>query len=89
MYACKGFDNIGETTLYPWPARSSYFSIIYFEGFPEDAYYLYQSVCTHKKVLHIFPHWNWQPNKAIAVRAFTIMRMKWILGGITGAPAAI
>jgi beta-galactosidase len=65
MYIWTGFDYIGEPTPYPWPARSSYFGIVDLAGFPKDAYYLYQSLFTTKNVLHLFPHWNWQPGQTI------------------------
>ncbi len=70
MYIWTGFDYIGEPTPYPWPARSSYFGIIDLAGFPKDAFYLYQSVCTNKPVLHLFPHWNWTPGKTVDVWAY-------------------
>jgi len=70
MYVWTGFDYIGEPTPYPWPARSSYFGIVDLAGFPKDAFYLYQSICTNKPVLHIFPHWNWQAGKTVDVWAY-------------------
>ncbi len=70
MYVWTGFDYLGEPTPYPWPARSSYFGMVDLAGFPKDAYYLYQSVWTNKPVLHIFPHWNWQPGKTVDVWAY-------------------
>ncbi|HTS43172.1 MAG TPA: beta-galactosidase GalB [Puia sp.] len=70
MFIWTGFDYIGEPTPYPWPARSSYFGIVDLAGFPKDVYYLYQSLCTDKKVLHIFPHWNWREGDSIDVWAY-------------------
>jgi beta-galactosidase len=70
MYIWTGFDYIGEPTPYPWPARSSYFGIVDLAGFPKDVYYLYQSVCTDREVLHIFPHWNWKKGDTIDVWAY-------------------
>jgi beta-galactosidase len=70
MYVWTGFDYIGEPTPYPWPARSSYFGIIDLAGFPKDVYYMYQSICTTKPVLHIFPHWNWEAGKTVDVWAY-------------------
>jgi beta-galactosidase len=70
MFVWTGFDYIGEPTPYPWPARSSYFGIVDLAGFPKDAYYLYQSVCTKEPVLHIFPHWNWKTGDTIDVWAY-------------------
>jgi beta-galactosidase len=70
LFVWTGFDYLGEPTPYPWPARSSYFGIIDLAGFPKDVYYMYQSEWTNKPVLHIFPHWNWEPGKIIDVWAY-------------------
>ncbi len=70
MFVWTGFDYMGEPTPYPWPARSSYFGIIDIAGFPKDIYYMYQSICTNKDVLHIFPHWNWKTGDSIDVWAY-------------------
>ncbi|PTR01515.1 beta-galactosidase [Mucilaginibacter yixingensis] len=70
MYIWTGFDYLGEPTPYPWPARSSYFGILDLAGFPKDIYYMYQSEWTPKPVLHLFPHWNWQPGKTVDVWVF-------------------
>ena len=71
MFIWTGFDYLGEPTPYWWPARSSYFGIIDLAGFPKDAYYMYQSEWTDKPVLHIFPHWNWNPGQTVDVWAYT------------------
>ena len=65
QYIWTGFDYIGEPTPYGWPARSSYFGIVDLAGFPKDIYYLYQSEWTDTPVLHLFPHWNWEPGQEI------------------------
>jgi beta-galactosidase len=70
IFIWTGFDYIGEPTPYPWPARSSYFGIVDLAGFPKDSYYLYESICTNKPVLHIFPHWNWTKDQLIDVWAY-------------------
>ncbi len=70
MFIWTGFDYLGEPTPYSWPSRSSYFGIIDLAGFPKDIYYMYQSEWTNKPVLHIFPHWNWEPGKTVDVWAF-------------------
>lgn len=70
MFVWTGFDYMGEPTPYPWPARSSYFGIVDLAGFPKDVYYLYQSLFTDKTVLHVFPHWNWQPGQTIDMWAY-------------------
>ncbi|MFA6086889.1 beta-galactosidase GalB [Mucilaginibacter sp.] len=70
MYIWTGFDYLGEPTPYKWPSRSSYFGIIDLAGFPKDVYYMYQSEWTNKPVLHLFPHWNWEPGKTVDVWAY-------------------
>lgn len=65
QYVWTGFDYIGEPTPYGWPARSSYFGIVDLSGFPKDVYYLYQSEWTDEPVLHLFPHWNWEPGQIV------------------------
>ncbi len=55
-----GWDYLGETIPYAWPARSSSFGVIDLAGFPKDGYYYYQSEWLDKPVIHIFPHWNWK-----------------------------
>jgi len=70
LFIWTGFDYLGEPTPYSWPSRSSYFGIIDLAGFPKDIYYMYQSEWTDKTVLHIFPHWNWEPGKLVDVWAF-------------------
>jgi len=70
LFVWTGFDYLGEPLPYAWPARSSYFGIVDLAGFPKDAYYMYQSEWTEKPVLHLFPHWNWEAGKSIAVWAY-------------------
>ncbi|WP_435137035.1 beta-galactosidase GalB [Formosa sp. A9] len=70
MYIWTGFDYLGEPTPYVWPSRSSYFGIIDLAGFPKDVYYMYQSEWTHKDVLHIFPHWNWNEGETVDIWAY-------------------
>ncbi|MCF4100237.1 DUF4982 domain-containing protein [Gillisia sp. M10.2A] len=70
MFIWTGFDYIGEPTPYTWPSRSSYFGIVDLAGFPKDVYYMYQSEWTQKDVLHILPHWNWNPDQTVDVWAY-------------------
>ena len=70
-YIWTGFDYLGEPTPYWWPSRSSYFGIIDLAGFPKDVYYMYQSEWADKEVLHIFPHWNWNPGDLVDVWAYS------------------
>ena len=65
QYVWTGFDYIGEPTPYGWPARSSYFGIVDLAGFPKDVYYLYKSEWTDEPMLHLFPHWNWEPGQEV------------------------
>ncbi|MBI9072102.1 MAG: DUF4982 domain-containing protein [Melioribacteraceae bacterium] len=71
MFTWTGFDYLGEPTPYTWPSRSSYFGLIDLAGFPKDAYYFYQSEWTEKPMLHIFPHWNWEPGQLIDIWGYT------------------
>lgn len=70
QFIWTGFDYLGEPTPYWWPSRSSYFGIVDLAGFPKDVYYMYQSEWTKKDVLHVFPHWNWEPGKVVDVWAY-------------------
>lgn len=70
VYVWTGFDYLGEPTPFWWPARSSYFGIIDLAGFPKDIYYLYQSEWSDKPVLHLFPHWKWEPGQSIDLWAY-------------------
>ena len=74
MFVWTGFDYLGEPTPYWWPSRSSYFGILDLAGFPKDAYYLYRSQWTDEGVLHLFPHWNWEPGDTIDVWTYTSCR---------------
>jgi len=69
-YIWTGFDYLGEPTPFWWPSRSSYFGIIDLAGFPKDVYYMYKSEWSNKKVLHIFPHWNWNKGDTVDVWAY-------------------
>jgi len=70
QYIWTGFDYLGEPTPYWWPSRSSFFGIVDLAGFPKDIYYMYQSEWTTKNVLHIYPHWNWNPGQTVDVWAY-------------------
>ena len=71
IFVWSGFDFLGEPLPYPaFPARSSYYGIIDLAGFPKDVYYMYQSQWSSKKVLHLFPHWNWKRGDTVDVWAY-------------------
>ncbi len=75
QYIWTGFDYLGEPTpyLHEWPSRSSHFGVIDLAGLPKNRYYLYKSVWTDEKVLHVFPHWTWHGKEGenIPVHVFT------------------
>lgn len=65
-----GFDYRGEPT--PWqelPSISSHFGVLDMCGFPKDGFYYYQAWWQEKPVLHLFPHWNWEPGQSIRIWA--------------------
>lgn len=71
QFVWTGFDYLGEPTPYGWPARSSYFGIVDLAGIPKDIYYMYQGEWRPDlNVLHLLPHWNWQPGQDIDVWAY-------------------
>lgn len=71
QFVWTGFDYLGEPTPFGWPARSSYFGIVDLAGIPKDIYYMYQSQWRPDlTVLHLFPHWNWQPGQVIDMWAY-------------------
>ncbi|MFI3212485.1 MAG: glycoside hydrolase family 2 TIM barrel-domain containing protein [Eubacteriales bacterium] len=72
-FVWTGFDYLGEPTPYreEWPSRSSYFGIFDLAGMEKDRSYSYKSRWTDEKVLHIFPHWNWQEGDIVEVHAYS------------------
>jgi beta-galactosidase len=73
MFIWTGWDYIGETIPFGWPARSSSFAPIDLAGFPKDGYYFYQSQWSDKPMVHIFPHWNLKgmEGKTVQVYSYT------------------
>jgi beta-galactosidase len=72
QFVWTGFDYLGEPTPYnnDYPSHSYYFGIIDLAGIPKDRYFLYQSNWTDKKVLHLWPHWNWKGNEGEIVPVY-------------------
>ncbi len=73
MYVWTGFDYIGEPTPYPMAtARSSYFRhcMLTWLVFQKMFIICTRALFTTKNVLHLFPHWNWQPNQTIDMWAY-------------------
>lgn len=71
LFVWTGFDYLGEPPYFTFPCVSSAFGIVDLCGFPKDVFYFYQSQWTNVPVLHLFPHWNWQPGDLIDVIAYT------------------
>jgi beta-galactosidase len=72
-FTWTGFDYRGEPSPYGWPCISSHFGALDTCGFPKDVFYYYQSWWGSKRVLHLFPHWNWggREGEEIDVWCFT------------------
>lgn len=74
-FVWTGFDYLGEPTPYneATPARSSYFGIFDLAGMKKDRFYLYQSVWSDEKVLHLLPHWDWEDRlgQVVPVHCYT------------------
>ncbi len=71
-FVWTGFDYRGEPTpFYRWPNVSSQFGIMDSCGFPKDNYFYYQAWWGKEPVLHLFPHWNWQPGQTVNVWCYS------------------
>ena len=71
-FVWTGFDYRGEPTPFNrWPSISSHFGIMDTCGFPKDNYYYYRAQWRDEPVLHLLPHWNWQPGEKIDVWCHT------------------
>ncbi len=53
-----GFDYIGEALPEAWPARTNHYGVIDLANFKKDHYYLYQSMWSEEKMIHLLPHWT-------------------------------
>ncbi|MCL2500063.1 MAG: DUF4982 domain-containing protein [Defluviitaleaceae bacterium] len=83
QFLWTGFDYIGEPT--PYHTKNSYFGQIDTAGFPKDSFYIYQSAWTDfdvRPMIHLFPHWDWNPGQPIDVRiASNAPRVELFLNG--------
>ena len=70
LFVWTGFDYYGEPA-YAYPNISASYGIVDLCGFPKDVFYFYKSQWTKEPVLHLLPHWNWQPGQLIDVVAYT------------------
>ena len=69
QFIWSGIDYIGEPT--PYHTRNCYFGQADTACFPKDAYYLFQSLWSDRKVLHIGVIWDWNPGQMIDVPVMT------------------
>lgn len=69
QFIWSGIDYIGEPT--PYHTRNCYFGQADTACFPKDVYYLFQSLWTEKKMLHIGIRWDWNPGQMIDVRVMS------------------
>ncbi len=69
QFIWSGIDYIGEPT--PYHTRNCYFGQADTACYPKDAYYLFQSLWSNRKVLHIGVIWDWNPGQMIDVPVMT------------------
>ena len=69
QFIWSGIDYIGEPT--PYHTRSSYFGQADTACYPKDSYYLFQSLWSDRRVLHIGVSWDWNPGQLIDVPVMT------------------
>lgn len=77
QFIWSGFDYIGEPTPYSqFPVKVSSFGTIDTAGFPKDAYYLFQSQWTTKRMVHLLPmNWtDYKPGQNVQVWAYSNAR---------------
>ena len=73
-FAWCAFDYLGEPFPHPFPNRSSCFALFDLAGLPKDRAWLYAARWRREgtpEVLHILPHWNWEPGMKVPVHVFT------------------
>lgn len=90
-FVWTGFDYLGEPTPYytEWPARSSYFGILDTAGIPKSRYYLYKSMWTDSKVLHVLPHWNFEGHEGETVPVHILTNYDRVELFVNGSSAGI
>lgn len=80
QFIWSGIDYIGEPT--PYHTRSCYFGQADTACYPKDPYYLFQSLWSDRKVLHIGVYWDWNPGQMIDVPVMTnYSRVELLLNG--------
>ena len=67
-FVWTGFDYRGEPTPFnQWPNVASQFGVLDSCGFAKDNFFYYKAWWGSEPVLHLFPHWNWQPGQTVNV----------------------
>ena len=80
QFIWSGIDYIGEPT--PYHTRSCYFGQADTACFPKDPYYLFQSLWSREKVLHIGVSWDWNEGQMIDIPVMTnYRRVELVLNG--------
>ena len=69
QFIWSGIDYIGEPT--PYHTRNCYFGQTDTACFPKDPYYLFQSIWTEKKMIHIGVSWDWNEGQVVDVPVMT------------------
>lgn len=64
-----GWDYLGETTPYDWPAHTSFFGVVDIVGLPKDGYHYYRSRWRGEPLVQLRTHWNWPDGTMVAVKA--------------------
>lgn len=86
IFLWTGFDYRGEPTPFSYPAVYSQFGIMDACGFPKDNYYYYQSWWSDRKVLHLFPGWNFpgQEGKPMNIFCYSnAMEVELFVNGVS------
>ena len=71
LFMWGGFDYRGEPQPFEWPSVFSHWGFHDNCGFEKDTAFLLKSYYSKEPVLHILPHWNWEPGEVVRVCVFT------------------
>ncbi|EOS38387.1 hypothetical protein C808_02588 [Lachnospiraceae bacterium M18-1] len=71
MFIWSAFDYRGETFPWNWPAVTSQYGAMDFCGFEKDSFYYWKSLWDDTPLVHLLPHWNWQPRQMVQVDVYS------------------
>ncbi len=71
IFIWTGFDYRGEPTPFTYPAVSSQFGLMDTCGHPKEAYYFARACYAEAPMLHLLPHWNFEPGEVVRVMTVT------------------